>query len=80
MKCRTNCGACCIIPSISASIPGMPDGKPAGVPCIHLDEHMCCRIFNDPRRPETCANFKPEALFCGNSREDAITILQSLES
>ncbi|MBV6674737.1 YkgJ family cysteine cluster protein, partial [Klebsiella pneumoniae] len=24
MECRTDCGACCIAPSISSPIPGMP--------------------------------------------------------
>ena len=36
IACRTGCGACCIAPSISSPIPGMPDGKPAGVPCVQL--------------------------------------------
>jgi Fe-S-cluster containining protein len=27
MDCRAGCGACCIAPSISSPIPGMPDGK-----------------------------------------------------
>ena len=31
MDCRRNCGACCIAPSITSPIPGMPQGKPAGV-------------------------------------------------
>jgi Fe-S-cluster containining protein len=31
MNCRLGCGACCIAPSISSPIPGMPQGKPAGV-------------------------------------------------
>ncbi|MFS9540720.1 YkgJ family cysteine cluster protein, partial [Klebsiella pneumoniae] len=26
MECRTDCGACCIAPSISSPIPGMPQG------------------------------------------------------
>ncbi|MCF5019628.1 YkgJ family cysteine cluster protein, partial [Pseudomonas lactis] len=29
MKCREGCGACCIAPSISSPLPGMPQGKPA---------------------------------------------------
>ena len=28
--CRPGCGACCIAPSITSPIPGMPDGKPVG--------------------------------------------------
>ncbi|HFY5777145.1 TPA: YkgJ family cysteine cluster protein, partial [Salmonella enterica subsp. enterica serovar Typhimurium] len=27
MDCRSGCGACCIAPSISSPIPGMPYGK-----------------------------------------------------
>jgi Fe-S-cluster containining protein len=38
MECREHCGACCIAPSISSPIPGMPRGKPGGVRCIHLSE------------------------------------------
>jgi len=43
--CRAGCGACCIAPSISSAIPGMPDGKPAGVRCAQLDEQNLCRLF-----------------------------------
>ena len=35
MDCRSDCGACCIAPSISSPIPGMPNGKPANTRCIH---------------------------------------------
>ncbi|MDD8045446.1 MAG: YkgJ family cysteine cluster protein, partial [Verrucomicrobiota bacterium] len=31
MECRPGCGACCTVVSISSPIPGMPQGKPAGV-------------------------------------------------
>jgi hypothetical protein len=34
IACRPGCAACCIAPSISSPIPGMPHGKPAGVRCI----------------------------------------------
>jgi len=27
IDCRSGCGACCIAPSISSPIPGMPNGK-----------------------------------------------------
>jgi Fe-S-cluster containining protein len=47
MKCRENCGACCIALSISSPIPGMADGKPAGVRCIHLLEDYRCAIYNN---------------------------------
>ncbi|WP_010662639.1 YkgJ family cysteine cluster protein [Marinilabilia salmonicolor] len=80
MHCRPNCGACCIVPSISSPIPGMPDGKPAGVRCIHLKDDYSCGIFHDPNRPAVCAGFQAEELVCGKSREEAITILTHLEN
>jgi Fe-S-cluster containining protein len=78
MKCRAQCGACCIAPDISSSIPGMPNGKPAGVPCIHLDNQYRCRLFGKQERPKVCLGFQPEYLVCGDSREEALQILTSL--
>lgn len=71
MICRSHCAVCCIYPSISSSIPGMPDGKPAMVPCIQLDEELNCKLFGKPERPAVCIGFKPELEFCGNSRQEA---------
>ena len=79
MDCRPHCGACCIVPSISSPIPGMPEGKPAGVPCIHLTDDYRCGIFHSPDRPAVCAGFQAEKLVCGNNRHEAITILQELQ-
>jgi uncharacterized protein len=77
--CRPGCGACCTAPSISSPIPGMPQGKPAGVRCVQLDEHERCRIFGDPRRPAVCASLQPEREMCGASREHAMLYLLELE-
>ena len=79
MECREKCGACCIAPSVSSPIPGMPDGKPAGVPCIHLTEDYRCAIYDDPRRPWACAAFKAEEEFCGTNREQALKTLAKIE-
>lgn len=79
MECRLHCGACCIAPSISSPIPGMPDGKPAGVPCIHLTDDYLCDLFNDPQRPLVCSGFQAEPEICGNNREEALHILTTLE-
>lgn len=79
MECRRGCGACCIAPSISSPIPGMPEGKPAGIRCIHLTEDMRCAIFNDPGRPKVCSDFKAEELVCGSSGREAMKILEDLE-
>jgi Fe-S-cluster containining protein len=77
--CRKRCGACCIAPSISAAIPGMPHGKPAGVPCIHLDDEFRCRIFHSPERPAVCGSLQPSKEMCGNCREEALAWLAELE-
>jgi hypothetical protein len=80
MQCRSACGACCIAPSITSPIPGMPHGKPAGVPCVQLDEHFRCRLFGRPERPAFCASLKPQPQMCGERREDALAILLQLEA
>lgn len=78
MKCRENCGACCIALSISSPIPGMTGVKSAGVKCIHLMDDYRCAIYNEPSKPEVCTGFTAEPEFCGSSREDALRILGSL--
>lgn len=79
MNCRPQCGACCIAPSISSPLPGMPQGKPAGVPCVHLDAQLRCELFGDPRRPKVCASLRPSHAMCGDSREQALHFLGTLE-
>ena len=79
MDCRAGCGACCIAPSIASPIPGMPFGKPAGMPCVQLDEDFGCRLFGKPERPAFCASLKPMASMCGASRQEALTLLSALE-
>jgi len=78
--CRPGCGACCIAPSISSAIPGMPEGKPAGVRCIHLDEDRRCRIFRLAERPAVCSSLKPEPEMCGGTAEEAYAYLRMLEA
>jgi len=79
MDCRPHCGACCIAPSINSPIPGMPHGKPAGVPCIQLDEQLRCQLFGKPERPAFCGGLQPGAEMCGENREQAIHWLHTLE-
>lgn len=79
MECRSGCGACCIYPSISSPIPGMPNGKPAGVRCIQLADDLSCKIFNSPTRPKVCSSFKAEKIICGNSAQEAYSIIADLE-
>ena len=79
MECRAGCGACCIAPSISSAIPGMPQGKPAGVRCVQLDENFRCKLFGRPERPRVCLGFRPEPAVCGASRDEALALIASLE-
>lgn len=79
IACRPHCGACCIAPSIASAIPGMPEGKPAGVMCVQLDEAMNCKIFNSPLRPKVCASLKPSSEMCGKSQTEAMGYLAELE-
>lgn len=79
MNCRPGCGACCIAPSISSPIPGMPAGKPAGVRCVQLDDRQRCRLFGRPERPVVCGSLRPEAEMCGADREQALGWLTRLE-
>ncbi|AEF22403.1 YkgJ family cysteine cluster protein [Pseudomonas fulva] len=79
MQCRPRCGACCISPSISSFIPGMPNGKAAGERCVNLADDNLCSIFGREDRPAVCAAFSADFAVCGNSREEAIRLLAWLE-
>ena len=80
LACRIGCGACCIAPSISSPIPGMPQGKPAGVRCVQLTDDNRCAIFGLPERPVVCASLRPEPVMCGADREHALAWLAQLEA
>lgn len=79
MSCRPGCGACCIAPSISSPIPGMPHGKPAFVRCVQLTDDNRCALFGRPDRPAVCSNLQPTPDMCGASREEALAGLIALE-
>lgn len=79
LACRAQCGACCIAPSISSPLPGMPNGKPAGERCAHLSASLQCLIFGQPERPAVCAGLQPSAEMCGTTRTHAMTWLTVLE-
>lgn len=80
ISCRLGCGACCIAPSISSPIPGMPNGKPAGVRCIQLSDQNLCKIFGQPERPAVCHQFKADRDICGSTNQYAIKVLTELEA
>lgn len=79
MECRVGCGACCIALSISSPIPGMPNGKPAGVRCVQLTPDNRCRLYGHPDRPEVCARLRPNEEMCGQNAEEALAWLTELE-
>lgn len=80
MDCRPGCGACCIAPSINHPLPGMPDGKPAGVMCANLDPvSYLCRLWGTEQYPDTCRRFRAEPAVCGTSREEALVLIECLE-
>jgi Fe-S-cluster containining protein len=72
MSCRPGCAACCTAPSISSPIPGMPNGKPAGVPCVQLDEQRRCKIFGQPGRPAVCGQLQASLEMCGPQHDGGV--------
>jgi len=79
MNCRIGCAACCIAPSISSPIPGMPAGKPAGMRCRQLTDDNRCRIFGRAERPHVCRSLRPCPDMCGDSADEAMEKLTQLE-
>jgi Fe-S-cluster containining protein len=79
LQCREGCGACCIAPSITSPLPGMPQGKSASLRCVQLDEESRCKVFGQPHRPDFCAGLQPSVEMCGDSREHALDWLAQME-
>jgi hypothetical protein len=57
----------------------MPHGKPAGVPCVQLDDELRCRLFGKAERPAFCASLRPSMEMCGSDRTQALAFLGQLE-
>jgi len=57
----------------------MPNGKPAGVRCIQLNDSNQCMIFGRPERPAFCASLQPSKEMCGETAEEALIWLANLE-
>ncbi|KAB0672556.1 YkgJ family cysteine cluster protein [Oryzomonas sagensis] len=79
MACRAGCAACCIAPSISSPIPGMGDGKPAGVRCVQLTPDNRCGLFGRPERPPVCTRLQPSLDMCGHDEREALELLSLME-
>lgn len=65
--------------SISTPFPGMPQGKPAGVACLHLTSRYACGLYEHPQRPRCCGGLQPSREMCGDTREEALAYLDALE-
>src|SRR5262249_44630485 len=73
------CGACCIALSISSPIPGMPNGKPAGVRCVQLTPDNRCKLYGRSERPAVCVRLRPDEEMCGKNAQEAYAYLMELE-
>jgi uncharacterized protein len=72
VNCRKGCAACCTVISISSPLPGMPEGKPAGIACVNLDpEALSCTIWQTKEYPEVCRNFLATPEICGETNSEA---------
>lgn len=79
MECRPGCGGCCIAISISSPLPGMPDGKPAGLRCVNLSDERLCRLHGTAEYPAVCAGLTPLTEMCGADSREAEEYLAELE-
>lgn len=83
MNCRPGCAACCIAPSISSPIPGMPMrngiSKAAGERCVQLTDDNRCKLFGRPERPAVCSSLMPSREMCGETNEQAMRWLGMME-
>jgi uncharacterized protein len=57
----------------------MPDGKPAGVRCIHLTLEGRCAIYGRADRPAICSRLRASVEMCGSSTAEAAAYLTWLE-
>jgi len=57
----------------------MPDGKPAGVRCVHLNQNNACELFGLKERPQFCIELMPEEKMCGSDRAQAMNYIAILE-
>ena len=80
MDCRPGCGACCIAPSISSPLPGMPHGKKAGERCINLNAEGRCAVWGTSSYPDVCRGFRPDPDVCGADAAQALALIAAMEA
>ncbi|MEM1190486.1 MAG: YkgJ family cysteine cluster protein [Pseudomonadota bacterium] len=65
---------------MSSPLPGMPEGKAAGVRCVNLDpQSRRCRIWGSDVYPDVCRDFLAAWDACGDSTEQALNRLSRFE-
>lgn len=79
IECRPGCGACCIAPSITSYIPGMPMGKAAGQRCVQLSVENKCLLFGIETRPRVCVGIQASEEMCGENFKQAMQVLTCWE-
>jgi len=57
----------------------MPDGKPAGVRCMHLSDDHRCGLYGSPERPDVCNRLRASVEMCGDTAQEAYEYLAHLE-
>lgn len=57
----------------------MPQGKPAGIPCVQLSDDRRCALFGKPERPTFCQSLRPTEEMCRENVEEAFEFLSILE-
>lgn len=57
----------------------MPHGKPAGIPCVQLQDDFRCALFGDPSRPTFCVSLRPSEEMCRTSASEALEFLSLLD-
>ncbi len=61
-------------------MPNMPNGKPAGIMCTNLDPiTLSCLIWGQENYPKHCKHFIATLDVCGNSREQALQLIDAME-
>ncbi|BCV30514.1 hypothetical protein TUM4442_00410 [Shewanella algae] len=46
---------------------------------MQLDDNNLCRLFGSSERPDVCSEFSASVDVCGNSNEEALWLIGSLE-
>jgi hypothetical protein len=57
----------------------MPNGKPAGARCVQLTDDNRCKLYSQPERPSVCVRLAPSPEMCGETTQDAMQYLLTLE-